>query len=221
MFTRLSICNLLSRSLVLSFCLTTTSIWAARDKSEKLYQEFIRSERDYYNNSRIVERQISGATALIVGLYGYYYDKRGPISSIVYSLTQTSGVYLLSEALYDANHYSLFWSLDRSFRRNDELEYREFKLHYARYEVKRRRGLVKKNAYSSLVLSALYGINAVTEKNQAISNTYTFVSANFLLVALASFRNLYFGDQEKITNVSFKIDADEEGRGSIGLAWRF
>ena len=225
MYLRIMLCKQwLGYFLLLTVSITdieASSTRATRTKkqveNELMYQQFINQERQYYDKTSIAERQISGGAALAIGLYGYYFDKRGPISSVVYSLTQTTGVFLLSDAIYDNNHSSLFWALDRKFRKRGELSYSAFKNQYAIYENERRNGLAKKTAYTSLVLAGLYGLNGSNEKVEAVQNAYYFISGNFLLIGLASLKQILWDNTNEIP-VSWDIGIDSQ---STKLTFRY
>ena len=171
--------------------------------AEVAYDRFMRAERSYYNKKNIIERGISGGAALLIGFYGYYNDKRGPISSVVYSLTQTAGVYLVSQSIFDRSHSSLFLSLDQSFRQKGEMKHVEFKHHFADYEQKRHYGEVRKNSYMTGALAAIYAVNGLNESTDAIRNTYYFAAANLLLISTVNFAELYkLNAQNPLTKVS-------------------
>jgi hypothetical protein len=156
--------------------------------ADSTYDKIIRKERKIRSQDRVFEDTASGIAAVIIGFYGYYFDQRGIMAKVVYSATQTAGVYLISDATFRANQPNLVLDMDSRWKARNEFDYAEFRRMVVRNEDDLKIADYKKNAYAGALLAAIYLYDAAKEKEiKALSNIFYFVGLNFVLVSGASF----------------------------------
>lgn len=159
------------------------------------YDNMIEDERMVYTTSHFAEEIASGVAALTIGLYGYYYDDRGIALRLAYAGTQTIGVLLIGDAIYQNNRISLLLKTNEHLIKIDQGQSSTGALRkdLAKATSQNKLALSKKIAYSSTILSAIYLLNSESESdgNQSIKNIYRFFAFNAALVSIASFYEIY------------------------------
>lgn len=159
---------------------------------EKEYKLMLRDERRLHDRSRNVEKVVSGAAALLIGVYGYYFDRRNIGRQLAYSATQTAGVFMISSSLLESGIPSVMLELDKRIRTSREISYSDYKQILVDVEQRRQVATYKQVAYSSAILATLYSVNAYQERERSVTlrNIYAFLGANFAVISGASFYKL-------------------------------
>lgn len=188
---------------ILSFLLTQGGFALSqedKDYYDTKYRELVAKEREQTSRQRLVEQASSGIAAIIIGMYGYYNDNRGLLTRVVYSATQTAGVVMVSDAIVDANSPSLLLSVNRYLARRGPIDMDRFKRGLVSIERRRQEGELKKIAYTSGVLSAMYFYNGYRERKNtpALSNVFLFLGGNFLLISGVGFYKLKTFDRDHL-----------------------
>jgi len=159
---------------------------------EKKYENILDKERKDDKQVSLVEDVAAGVAALLIGLYGYYNDDRGTLTKIAYSATQTAGVVLISKSIYESNKPSLLLLTDKHLKQKGDLAYRNYQRGVVRITHRMKMAEHKQLAYTSGILSLIYGFNGYQEKNiKGLRNVFFFLSFNFLLVSTSNFYKMY------------------------------
>lgn len=171
-------------------------------RADRSYSKIIKKEKKKYSDHEIYERIFSGAAALTIGLYGYYNDNRGVLTSLAYNATQTAGVVMISEALYDHQRPSLLLTIDKHLSRRDTIDYERFRLEIAKAEFERRRGEMRQTSLTAGILAVMYAYNAYrdTSNISGLQNTLYFISFNLTLASIGSYvklRNMKISDRKR------------------------
>jgi hypothetical protein len=161
--------------------------------TERSFKELLAQESARTSQRTFVKRMAGGVAGLSIGLFGYYREKGGIASKGIYSVAQTVSVITISNAVSDYNERSLILTL--ATEANDQPISYERMSHIllGQRSLDDRRELTT-NAYTTLILGLLYAGNAAYERrsNQTLSNAYTFLSANCLLLSTGAFYKLHF-----------------------------
>jgi hypothetical protein len=166
------------------------------------YRNIVRRELEFRNSDRAMERIASGSAALAIGTYGYFFDDRGISGKAIYSATQTAGVLLLSNGIFDANHPSLVLSMNSHIQRHGQLRFEDFRSIVVDTERQRLAAENKQLAYTSMILAGLYGYNGYRTKSDefGVRNTLYFLSFNFAIVSAVNFYRL--GSRSSVAQVA-------------------
>lgn len=156
---------------------------------ESEYRLLMKKEFEARDINALSERLIGGSVALAIGTYGYFFDERGLTGKAVYSATQTAGVLMISNAIFDANRPSLALSMNRYLQQNGEINMEGFRRLFVETEGKGRIAENKQLAYTSAILAGLYGYNGYRAKTDSfgLKNTLYFLSFNFTVISAVSF----------------------------------
>jgi len=159
------------------------------------YKDILKKEQRNDRQVSLIEDVAAGVAALLIGLYGYYNDDRGVLTKIAYSATQTAGVLLISKSVLEANKPSLLLLTDKHLRRKGELEYRNYQRGVVRITNRMKIAEYKQLAYTSGILSLIYGYNGYREEEiKGLKNVFYFLSFNFLLVSVSNTYKVFSSD---------------------------
>ena len=189
-----------------------------KSKINREYGKIIKSERRKSNRASAVEGIMSGVAAVVIGVYGYYNDDRGLLTKVLYSATQTAGVIVASTYLFDLYAPRTVLSLDEYLLKNGDITYSTYKNLLVSVEKQRRSAEVTQMAYSSGVLSLLYGYNGFRENNKGLSNVFYFLSFNFALISTVSFVQMAGLKNKKNVNLDIGLLS---GTPQAVLTYRF
>lgn len=166
------------------------------------YEELIAGEQAKHEKITFVENLASGIAAVSIGLYGFYFDDGGVTTKTVYTATQTLGVVLIGDSIYDLNKKSTLLTthefIDR-IENGKDVDIDRLKKKLVSVTNENEKAITKRNAYTSAVLSSLYLINGQNEKDESLTNIYYFLSFNFALVSVASFLDLKKSSEDELS----------------------
>jgi hypothetical protein len=171
------------------------------------YRKMLREERLKQTQTRNAEKIASGIVAVGIGVYGYYFDQQNTGRQLAYSATQTAGILMISNSLLEAETPSLLLRMDNQLRHGESMSYREYKTTLVTIERLKSHAAYKQVAYSSGILSVLYGFNSFQERksNLTLRNVFAFLSLNFAVISSASFYQLSNFNMSSTDSVSFGI----------------
>jgi len=173
-------------------------------RPDRSFKELLAQESARTSQRTFVKRMAGGVAGLSIGLFGYYRGKGGIASKGIYSVAQTVSVITISNAVSDYNERSLIMTLADEANDQPVSYERMSQILLAQRSLDERRELTT-NAYTTLILGLLYAGNAAYESksNQTLSNAYTFLSANCLLLSSGAFYKLHFDRAQSGSGISY------------------
>lgn len=171
------------------------------------YRKMLREERLKQTRTRNAEKIASGIVAVGIGVYGYYFDQQNTGRQLAYSATQTAGILMISNSLLEAETPSLLLRMDSQLRNGESMSYKEYKTTLVTIERLKSHAAYKQVAYSSGILSVLYGFNSFQERksNLTLRNVFAFLSLNFAVISSASFYQLSNFNMSSTDSVTFGL----------------
>jgi len=156
------------------------------------YKQMIIEEKRRERRLNTIEKTASGAAALAIGFYGYYFDSGNIGRRLAYSATQTAGVLMIGRSLQEAESPSFLLEMDRRFQEDKTLSYKDYRTLLVDIERQKKRATLKEVGYSSGLLSALYAYNSYYERNRSVPlrNVFGFLSVNFAAISAVSLYRL-------------------------------
>ena len=190
MYSHLSHCKRCLTALTLAAAIIAggSAQAATREAIDLAYKRMIDAEKRRVGRAGVIERIASGAAAFSIGIYGFLTDHRGNLTKVVYSATQTAGVFMISDALTDGSTASQLLTLDRESADGTGLTRAELKRTLVTVEHQRVLAEYRELAITSLVLGGIYGYSGYRERRNEgpLANGYFFLAFTSGLVSVAN-----------------------------------
>ena len=212
MYQQLIIFRLL---LLFVYCISTQAAIARSEnhvevlenKYAQKYQEILRKEKKTTSERSYVENLASGLAATIIGFYGYYFDERGLMTKVTYSLTQTAGIILTSDAIYQRSKPSFILLADRHLRNRGALDYEKYQIGVVKIQEQESLATTKNVAVTAGILAGLYAYNGYREKELVnLKNAFYFLSFNFALISGISTYKFFTDRPAKANKDSYSLE---------------
>ena len=180
---------------------------AAMHKSYRTeYRAMIREMKVQKNRVNAVEKTASGVAALAIGFYGYYFDSKNTARRLAYSATQTAGVLLIGDSLYEGSAPNLLLTMDEEYKEKSSVSFGRYKEILVNIDRQKSIARLTQVGYTTGILSLLYAYNSFYERdrNIALRNVFGFLSVNFAAISGVSLYKLHKSTSTG-SSVSFEI----------------
>ena len=170
------------------------------------YRAMIREMKVQKNRVNAVEKTASGVAALAIGFYGYYFDSKNTARRLAYSATQTAGVLLIGDSLYEGSAPNLLLTMDEEYKEKSSVSFGRYKEILVNIDRQKSIARLTQVGYTTGILSLLYAYNSFYERdrNIALRNVFGFLSVNFAAISGVSLYKLHKSTSTG-SSVSFEI----------------
>ncbi len=178
-----------------------------QSKCAQRYEEILRKEKKSTSERSYIENLASGLAATVIGFYGYYYDERGLMTKVTYSLTQTAGIILTSNAIYQRSKPSFILLADRHLRNRGALDYEKYQIGVVKIQDQESHAKTKNVAVTAGILAGLYAYNGYRENELVnLKNAFYFLSFNFALISGISTYKFFTDQPSKDNKSSYSLE---------------
>ena len=152
--------------------------------SEKRWQEALDAQRKVHSFPKFVENGIAGVSIFALGTYGSYYEKQALVTSTIYSLMQTGGIILASQAIRDYLQPELLLSVDRLFESKKMLSRQEFQNTWHKVETEKQKADLTADIFLWTGLAGIYVSSGLREPktSDTMRSLYFFLAANSVIL---------------------------------------
>lgn len=182
------------------------------------WSEMIAQQKDFSSKTTFFDSTLAGAAAFTIGTYGIFFERQGLVTSAVYSVLQTSGIYLAAEGYRDRFSVQPSIAFDRHFDVHQTLDRQQLQRIWIRTIRNNRRVDLTADTFLWGGLAATYLVSGFKEPTTSTTmrSLYFFLAANGALLAAASGVKLYLHGSSPSAVGSLTLEPAPEG---AVLAW--
>jgi hypothetical protein len=182
------------------------------------WSEMMAQQRELSSKTSFLDSTLAGAAAFTIGTYGIFFEQQGLVTSAVYSVLQTSGIYLATEGY--RGRYTLHPSLafDRHFDVHPTLDRQQLQRIWIRTIRNNRRVDLTADTMLWGGLALTYLVSGFREPTTSTTmrSLYFFLAGNGALLAAASGVKLYLHGSSSPSLASVTLEPTPDG---AVLAW--
>ncbi len=124
-------------------------------KAQKKYENIISAEKAKSSQTTYIENLSAGIAATTIGFYGYYFDNRGVLAKVAYSLTQTVGIIVISDATYDRTKPSFLLIADKYLQKRESMDYDDYMRAVVNTQIREEYATTKQTAITTGILALI------------------------------------------------------------------
>jgi hypothetical protein len=182
------------------------------------WSAMLSQQRELGSRTSFLDSTLAGAAAFTIGTYGIFFERQGLVTSAVYSVLQTSGIYLATEGYRD--RYTLYPSVvfDRHFDVHQSLDRQQLQRIWIRTLRNNRRVDLTADTMLWGGLSVTYLVSGFRESTTSTTmrSLYFFLAANGALLAAVSGFKLYLHGSSTPSVTSLTLEPSPDG---AALTW--